>query len=204
MNCFRRKIFFKNCSFYVLKDVYEPSDDTFLLAENLVVNEKDVVLDLGAGCGILGILAAKNVRKVVSVDISPQAVYCTKINACINGVLDKMDVRLGDLFQPITKDEKFDTILFNAPYLPTPSDEFDTWIGRTWSGGVSGRQVIDRFIAQAPRYLNKKGTILLVQSTISSLEETIKRLNKAALQPRIIAEKKVSFEKIVVIRAEKP
>ena len=53
----KKKIFFDNSVFYVLKNVYEPAEDSFLLAENLVVNQNDVVLDVGTGCGILGILA---------------------------------------------------------------------------------------------------------------------------------------------------
>lgn len=43
MKSSRRKIFFNNCALYVSKDVYEPAEDTFLLAENLTVNEDDVV-----------------------------------------------------------------------------------------------------------------------------------------------------------------
>ncbi len=197
-----KRIFFNNCTFYVEKNVYEPAEDTFLLTENLVVSEHDVVLDMGTGCGILGVLAAKRARKVVAVDVNPHAVRCAEMNARLNGVMEKMDIRRGDLFEPIKKGEKFDVIIFNAPYLPSEAREQKTWIGRAWAGGPTGRRLIDRFISRAPSYLKKSGRILLVQSTLSNVDETVRRLEGEGLQASVLAEKKVAFETIVVIQAE--
>jgi len=197
-----KRIFFNNCTFYVEKNVYEPAEDTFLLTENLVVSEHDVVLDMGTGCGILGVLAAKRARKVVAVDVNPHAVRCAETNARLNGVMEKMDIRRGDLFEPIKKGEKFDVIIFNAPYLPSEAREQKTWIGRAWAGGPTGRRLIDRFISRAPSYLKKSGRILLVQSTLSNVDETVRRLEGEGLQASVLAEKKVAFETIVVIQAE--
>jgi len=198
-----KKIFFNNCIFCVEKNVYEPAEDTFLLAENLVVDEHDVVLDIGTGCGILGILAAKRARKVVAVDVNPYAVRCAEMNARLNDVMEKMDIRRGDLFEPIRKDEKFDVIIFNAPYLPSEAGEQKTWIGRAWAGGPNGRQLIDRFTSQAPSYLKEGGRVLLVQSTLSNVDETMRRLEGEGLRASVLAEKKVAFETIVVIKAER-
>ena len=198
-----KRIFFNNCTFCVEENVYEPAEDTFLLAENLVVGEHDVVLDMGTGCGILGVLAAKRARKVVAVDVNPHAVRCAETNARLNGVVEKMDIRRGDLFKPVRKDEKFDVIIFNAPYLPSEAGEQKTWIGRAWAGGPTGRQLIDRFIFQAPSYLREGGRILLVQSTLSNVDETMRRLEGEGLRVSILAEKKVAFETIVVIQAER-
>jgi len=196
-----KKITFNDCIFYVSQKVYEPADDTFLLAENLVVNESDVILDVGTGCGILGILAAKKARKVVATDINPHAVGCTRINARRNRVLAKMDIRLGSLFEPIKDNEKFDVIIFNAPYLPTSRSERNSLIGRAWTGGRSGRDVVEPFISEAPKYLKKKGRIFLVQSSLSDIDETIRRFRESGLNAKVIAEKKFPFETIVVIRA---
>jgi len=198
-----KRVFFNNCIFCVEKNVYEPAEDTFLLAENLVVDEHDVVLDIGTGCGIIGILAAKRARKVVAVDVNPHAVRCAETNARLNGIMEKMDIRRGDLFEPIGKDEKFDIIVFNAPYLPSEVREQKTWIGRAWAGGPNGRQLIDRFISRAPSYLNEGGKILLVQSTLSNVDETLRRLEGEGLRASILAKKKVAFETIVLIKAER-
>lgn len=198
-----KKIFFNDYAFYVSKDVYEPAEDTFLLAENLSVDENDVVLDMGTGCGILGILVAKKSEKVVAIDLNPHAIDCAKMNAKLNKVADKMNILQSDLFQTIKQNERFSLILFNAPYLPSNKDEEKTWIGRAWAGGPTGRQLIDRFVSDAPQYLNKNGRILLVQSSLSNVNETVRKFREAGLKVRIVAEKKVMFETIVLIKARR-
>ncbi|UCE29128.1 MAG: tRNA (adenine(22)-N(1))-methyltransferase TrmK [Candidatus Bathyarchaeota archaeon] len=202
MNSPEKRIFFGKYAFYVSKNVYEPAEDTFLLAENLIVNQSDDVLDVGTGCGILGVLAAKKAKKVVAVDINPHAVRCAQMNAGLNNVVDKIDVRLGHMFEPISKDEKFNVIVFNAPYLPSERSEQKTWIGKAWAGGASGREIIDHFVSRAPQHLVEKGRIILVQSTLSNVDETMQKLEEEGLVAIIVAEKKVAFETIVVIRGE--
>jgi len=199
----RKTIFFNDRSFHVSENVYEPAEDTFLLAENLPINKDDVVLDMGTGCGILGILAAEKAKKVVAVDLNPHAVRCARMNAKLHGVIRKMDIRQGDLFQSLKKNEKFDLIIFNAPYLPSEAWEHRTWLGRAWVGGPTGRQLIDRFISEAPRCLEKGGRILLVQSTLSNVEETMRKLEEKGLEVAVVAERKVAFETIVLIQAKR-
>lgn len=196
-----KKILFNEYTFHVSKDVYEPAEDTFLLAENLVVDKNDVVLDVGTGCGILGILAAKKARRVVAVDVNPHAVCCAKMNAELNGVAEKMETLRNDLFKAIKKNVKFDLIIFNAPYLPLEMREKKNWIERAWAGGPAGRQLIDQFILQAPTYLKKGGKILLVQSSLSDVEETTQKLRERQFYARVLAQDKVAFETIVVIEA---
>jgi release factor glutamine methyltransferase len=198
-----KKIFFNDCVFFVSKDVYEPAEDTFLLAENLSVEEHDAVLDVGTGCGILGILAAKKARRVIAIDLNPYAVECAKMNAKHNKVINKMDILLGDLFQPLRRSQQFTLILFNAPYLPSSPDEEKSWLSMAWAGGPAGRQLIDRFISEAPKFLSKNGRILLVQSSLSKVSETMHKLREAELSARILAEKKVMFETIVLFEAQK-
>ena len=78
--------------FDLYDEVYEPAEDTFLFAENLYVSEGERVLDLGTGCGMLGILAARKANEVVAVDLNPYAVRCAKENSALNGV------RVQDVF----------------------------------------------------------------------------------------------------------
>jgi len=199
-----KKIFFDEYTFYVSKDVYEPAEDTFLLAENLVVDKNDVVLDMGTGCGILGILAAKKARRVIAVDVNPHAVRCAKMNAKLNGVTEKMEMLRSDLFKSIKKNEKFNLIIFNAPYLPLETREEKSWIGRAWAGGPTGRRLIDEFILQASSYLKHTcmhGRILLVQSTLSDVGETVQKLGGRRFYVRVLVQEKVAFETIVVIEA---
>ena len=197
-----RKIFFKDYTFLIDENVYAPAEDTFLLAENLRVYEGEFVLDMGTGCGILAVLAAEKADEVLAVDINPYAIRCAKKNAEINGVEDKVEFLLGDLFEPIKPRGIFDLIIFNAPYLPSEIGEERSWIGKAWAGGKTGRKIIDRFISGAPKFLRRNGRIMLVQSSLSNVDESLDAFNKLGLNAKVIAETKVPFEKIVLIEAQ--
>jgi len=46
--------------------VYEPSDDSFLLTENLIINTGERVLEIGTGSGIVAMYASKMTDKIVA------------------------------------------------------------------------------------------------------------------------------------------
>lgn len=197
-----KKAFFEDYVFLVGEHVYEPAEDTFLIAEKMTVIQDDTVLDMGTGCGILAVLAAQKAKKVVAVDINPHAIKYASKNAENNSVGEQVEFRLGDLFQPIKNDERFSLILFNSPYLPSEPDEERSWIGKAWAGGPNGRQVIDRFISEAPKFLAVGGRILLVQSSLSDVNRTLEMFREQNLPARVIAQVKVPFEMIVLIEAK--
>jgi len=197
-----KKIQFGDRVFFVFDDVYEPAEDTFLIAEHLKIRGN--VLEIGTGCGILSVLAALKASRVIATDINPYAAKCAKLNAEINGVSEKIDILIGDLFNPIRANSTFDAILFNAPYLPDEKRSGSKrLIDYAWSGGKDGREVIDRFIQYAPKHLKPDGRILLVQSTLSDVEKTIMEFRKRGLQARIIDERKTFFESITLIEARR-
>lgn len=197
-----RKVFFANCVFNVWSDVYEPAEDTFLFAENLPILPNGKIVDIGTGCGILGIIAATKAAEVLAIDINPHAVACAKENARLNGVKDRMSFLRGDLFSALGASETFDLILFNAPYLPSEHGEDRAWIERAWTGGIDGRQVINRFILEAPKHLKLQGRIFLLQSSLSDIDKTVERFKTRNLQTRIVAEKNLPFfESVALVEA---
>jgi len=203
---FAKKIHFEDMIFFVLEGVYEPAEDTFLLADHLKVSGN--ILEIGTGCGILSVLIANKAESVsvIATDINVDAARCAGLNAEINGVSEKIDIIVGDLLRPIKEGHLFDTILFNAPYLPNECGEEQEpkdLIDYAWSGGIDGRDVIDRFIQQAPKYLRAGGNILLVQSTLSNVRKTLEEFCKLGLQAEIVDERKSFFETITLIEAVK-
>jgi release factor glutamine methyltransferase len=198
-----KRIHFRELIFDVNDDVYEPAEDSFLFAENLHVAAGEAVLDLGTGSGILAAVAAKTAGSVVAMDVNPYAVRCAKDAARLNGVREKIDFILGDLFTALKTGVMFDLILFNAPYLPSEAGEEETWIGRSWAGGADGRQVVDKFIAEVPAYLKSHGRVLLMQSTLTGVEETLSGFKKHGLKAFVVAEQKLPFfETLTLIQAK--
>jgi release factor glutamine methyltransferase len=196
-----KRVFFKDFTFLVEENVYEPAEDSFLFAENLPVERSCRIVDVGTGCGILAIVAAKNTEDVLAIDLNPYAIRCARRNAKLNEVIDNMDLVQGDLFGSVKGYSKFDLILFNAPYLPVQNKD-GSWLERSWTGGKSGREVIDRFINEAPEFLNSNGRILLMQSSLSGVDKTLRRFANQGLHARVVASRSLPFfEEIVLICA---
>lgn len=203
MRSLTRRILFSEYVFEVLEDVYEPAEDSYLFADNIRVNEGDNVIDVGTGCGILGIVAAEKAAQVLAIDINPHAVRCARRNAVLNHVDKKMCCIRGDLFNAIKTRAKFDLILFNAPYLISDDAEKPSWLESAWSGGPHGRCVIDRFVRDAPNYLKPDGRLLLLQSTLSNISDTLEKLKRKNMKTTVAAEKTLPFFEIIkLINAE--
>ena len=198
-----KRVYFGDYVFVVDENVYEPAEDSFLFAENLDVKEGETVLDMGTGCGILGVLSAKKASLVLAVDVNPYALRCAKENAAFHDTRSKLSFLWGDLFAPLSEQAKFDVVLFNAPYLPTTESEGGFLVERAWAGGVSGREVIDRFIQQVPTHLRGDGRVLLLQSNLAGVDETMKRFVLSGMTARVVAERQLPFfETLFLLQAQ--
>jgi len=197
-----KRVLYDDFVFVVDENVYEPAEDSFLFAANLAVKEGDAVLDMGTGCGLLGILAARKALWVLAVDVNPYALRCAKENASLNGTQDRMAFVQGDLFAPVSDLAKFNVVLFNAPYLPSPKGEPPSWVERAWVGGESGRLFVDRFINHARDHLQKTGRVMLMQSTYAGVDETMRLFGQLGMNAKIMAELALPFfERLFLIEA---
>jgi len=192
------KVFFKNLELEVLDSVYEPAEDSFLLAEQIskenLLGKK--VLDLCTGSGIQAVIAALQGAEVTAVDINPKACENVSLNAKKLGVWKKVRVSEGNLFDRV--EGKFNLISFNPPYLP--ADEIkDIRV----EAEDDGRALIDRFLNTVDAYLFDDGKALMIQSSLSNLNKTLKNAEKNGLKAIVIGRKKVFFEEILLIELKK-
>ena len=180
-------------------EVYEPAEDSILLLKNLVDVRDKEVLEIGVGTGLISIACAKKgAKRVVGVDINPYAVELAKENAKLNNV--NITFFKSDLFENVNG--KFDIILFNPPYLPTSEDDkIESYLNYAFDGGKNGREILDRFIDNLPKYLKKGGVAQILQSSLTGEKETINKLKSLGFKVEISARLKVPFEELMVINA---
>lgn len=185
-----------NIELEVPEEVYYPAEDSFLLAD--VIEDADIkgkkVIDVGCGSGFLSILCALRGADVAAVDISEEAVETSRLNAATNGV--KIDAKLSDLFEKING--KYDVIIFNPPYLPKEEGEEGH---ATYTGGATGREVIERFILHCREHLNEGGRIFLLASSLTDMNKVIALLNNNGLFVKIVAKEKLDWEELFVIES---
>lgn len=197
----------------VFREVYEPAEDSFLLAK-YAQTLRGKVLEIGCGCGIASLVCAKAnaENEVLGVDLNPAAVENSRLNAKRNGIKNA-EFRESDLFSNVrikaisgnnddAENEKFDGIMFNPPYLPTSENErMNGKLNLAFDGGKNGRKITNRFLNEFPQFMKKDGTLLMIESSLAGIEKTITKLEKARFRVEILEEEKFFFERIVALRA---
>jgi len=167
-------------------EVYEPREDSFLLLKHIKEYAKDKkVLEIGTGSGILAFEASKYAKSVLATDINKNAIH----NAKQKTLPKNLKFIYSNLFSNVRG--KFDLILFNPPYLPSKEIEYIEL-----DGGNNGTEIIEKFLKQAGKFLNKQGKILMI---CSSLNKNIEGLfNKYNYKFKKIDEQSFFFEKLFV------
>ncbi|MDO8627858.1 MAG: methyltransferase [Candidatus Diapherotrites archaeon] len=191
-----KKIFFQNLELVVFDSVYEPSEDSFLLANSLPKISGKTVLDLGCGTGIQGINASqKGAKSILSVDVNKKALENVLEN-CKNLGIKNISVRESNLFEQIR--EKFDIIVFNPPYLPSEEIEVPEL-----DGGKDGIELTEKFISQAGKHLNSKGICFLLVSSLNDFSKVEKLINQAGFKFEILGQEKFFFEELRIYKFSK-
>lgn len=143
--------------------IYVPREDSFLLQIEVMDYARGKVLDVGTGSGIQALAAAAcdGTIKVTAVDIDKEAIERCKRDFKNS----KTRFIVSDLFSNVKG--RFDTIIFNPPYLPDDRHKNDISV----IGGRKGHETIERFLNQANSYLNENGIILLLFSSLTGREK---------------------------------
>jgi release factor glutamine methyltransferase len=175
----------------VLPGVFNPTlfRSTPFIVDSLragLIPEGSTVLDLGCGTGVLAIEAARTARRVVAVDLNPEAVRCARINAALAEVEDRVELREGDLFAPVG-DERFDVVVCNPPYYPgQPRSPLE--------GAFLAENFAERFASALPAHLETEGRALVALSSDGDEQGFLGAFSTAGLEAEVLVERDLVSE----------
>jgi 16S rRNA (guanine1207-N2)-methyltransferase len=142
---------FKHFAFYFHNLSFKFTSNSGVFSHGHVDPESDLLLrqipplqgtllDLGCGCGVIGIALCKAYNLSITLaDVNPRALKCAEINCQINDV--KANILSSDGFEQIP--DKFNTITLNPPIH-------------------AGKKVLHRLFAGAKEHLAEGGAFYIV------------------------------------------
>mmetsp|Transcript_8884 Transcript_8884/g.17543 ORF Transcript_8884/g.17543 Transcript_8884/m.17543 type:complete len:228 (+) Transcript_8884:77-760(+) len=194
--------------------VYEPSDDTYLLVDTLH-SEKALLdslrpalaVELGVGSGCVSTALSTLLSPppgMIMVDINPVAAATAVRTAEYNQVFTA-DAVICDLDQAFAMEGKIDVLLFNPPYVVTPTEEIsESLIARSWAGGIDGREVLDRLLPRVSSLLSSKGIFYLIAIVENKPNDICDKLLASGMATaKIITQRRAKNELLMVIRSTK-
>ena len=170
---------FYSLEFKVTPAVLIPRPDTETLVESAVrhlklaadtgVAQPVRVLDLCTGSGCVALTLAKQLptAQLVAVDLSDAALDVARANAAALGLNDRVDLRAGDLFEPVAGELPFAVVTANPPYIPSADvDTLDRNVRDyeprlALDGGGDGFDVHRRILSGAPAHLIDGGRLFV-------------------------------------------
>lgn len=134
-----------NFSFYTDNGVFNKKGldyGTRILLENLDTSNKKSFLDVGCGCGPIGIYIGKisSSNRVDMIDVNEKAISLTKKSIELNK-LNNVNVYLSNIYENVNS--KYDAIITNPPIH-------------------AGKRVVYDIISNAKDYLNENGELWIV------------------------------------------
>lgn len=212
-----------HCNF---KDVYAPSDDTYLIIDyfkekiffdyfdGLKISKIEKILDMGTGTGIIAIFLqlikiqnSKFKAKIYASDILKEAIKCAKLNEKANNINREIEFIESNLFNsfPNSLKNSFDIIIFNPPYLSSLkliNKSKKSNMDVSWDGGRKGYEILLLFLDNVVNFLNLNHEcyIYFVNSSSTNLNEFNKLIEKNGFLNEILTKKHFFFEDIILNR----
>jgi release factor glutamine methyltransferase len=200
---------YEGATFKVGDGAQPPKAGSLLFCRHLHPRPGERVLEIGTGIGLAAVQAARAGAHVIATDVVEAAVRCARENAVLNGVADRVDVRLGDGFEPV-RGLAFDLICTSPPQMPTPADRERTdAMAAADNGGRDGFRLLDRVIAGAPAHLRPGGRLVFTLFGFLGIKAALGKLADVGLEPSILGQEtqafpRIGYERLEHIRAVDP
>ncbi|XP_032635589.1 methyltransferase HEMK2 [Chelonoidis abingdonii] len=195
-------------------EVYAPAEDTYLLLDALEQDAAqlsdagvEISLEVGAGSGVVSAFLASIVGPsalYICTDINPIAASCTLETAVLNKV--HIHPVITDLVTGLLPrlNGKVDLLLFNPPYVVTPSEEVESHgLEAAWAGGKNGREVMDRLFPLVPDLLSTGGLFYLVTIKENNPDEILETMKKYGLRGTRVLSRQAGRETLSILKFSK-
>lgn len=188
--------------FIVDENVLIPRDETEILVREAFASLKKIkketvkILDIGTGSGIIACMLGKlsdksNINtEIIGIDISIGALNTAIDNMKKMNLTRRVMFRKSDLFSNVHKDEKFDIIVSNPPYIPKALKEtiqkeveFEPY-NALYTDDSTGLYFYEKIIKKAPEFLNDEGLLLfeMMKGQNSEIEKMMKQNGFSEIQ----------------------
>lgn len=124
------------------------------------------ILDLCTGSGCIGIACAVAFpdARVDLADLSPEALAVAQRNIAGHGLEQRVRALRSDVFEGL-KDEVYDLIVSNPPYVPDAewrrlAPEYRHEPKMALAAGGDGMDIVARILDEAPRHLSREGWLV--------------------------------------------
>lgn len=190
----------KGLDFTMFPETFNPNyaKAALLLLDNLGVRKGDVVLDPFAGCGADAIFAVREgAARAVAIEKHELPFLCASYNAYMLGK-DSVDVRKGDLFDPlhpVEEDKSFSLVVANPPFRDMKS-EFDKgpdWYYRAMRNIDAaikdpGYRTLTRFFTEVGSWMAPEGRIRMVFSDVGDMDFLQELAGENGFSHEVVAE----------------
>jgi tRNA1(Val) A37 N6-methylase TrmN6 len=154
------------------------SDSHYLYDFISKLNPKGDVLDVGSGCGILGLLVARDFKvNLTSIDIQKNSYFLTRQNALINSL--ECEALCGN-FLEYKFNKKFDFIISNPPYYS--SKVIKSKNQRLYVSRYAENMELKAFIKKAKTLLKNIGHLIFCYDA-KEIDNIITALKELKLNP---------------------
>ena len=155
--------------------VFSPRIDVeiFVQAIQGIIGKDSKILELGTGTGAISIALAKNYKdiSILATDINKFAVRIAKKNSEINKVDKIIDFKESNWFSNV-KDNKYDFIITNPPYIPKENSSVFSKLSdpnNSLYANKNGLADIYNIIENSLNYLNNNSYLLIEHAHYQTL-----------------------------------
>eukprot|EP00128_Syssomonas_multiformis_P015843 Colp12_sorted_trinity150504_noHs@29150 len=113
----------------------------------------------------------------------------------------QIEAVLSDLLSGCKLHKKVDVLLFNPPYVVTPSEEVGSLgIEAAWAGGIDGREVIDRLLPKVDDLVSPTGCFYMVVIKENRPAEIMEFFNARGFYTSVVASRRAGPEFLSVLK----